>query len=111
MERRTGAGSEIRMRNMGQTHRRGTGAVITAVLALLFFAASPVLLVHHHHAIGENDTHCAVCLFVSGQVAPPHVPCDAAPQLATIGLVETADKLGVPTLPIRLNNERAPPTA
>jgi len=93
------------------THRYGAGAVIAAVLALSFFAASPVLLAHHHHANGEDDAHCAVCLFVSSQVAPAHVPQDASPQLTTIGLARTADEIRVPTLPIRLNNERAPPTA
>ena len=92
------------------THRYGAGAVIAAVLALSFFAASPILLAHHHHAIGEQDTHCAVCLYVSAQVAPAHVPHDAAPQLTAFGLVQTADEIRVPTLPIHLNNERAPPT-
>lgn len=109
--RREGAGSEIRMRQTRRTHLHGAGAVIAAVLALSFFAASPVLLAHHHHAIGEDDAHCAICLFVSAQVAPAQVPYDAAPQLTTIGLVQTADEIRVPTLPIRLNNERAPPTA
>jgi hypothetical protein len=82
-----------------------------AVLALSFFAASPILLAHHHHVIGDQDTHCAVCLFVSAQGAPARVPYDAAPQLTTIGLVQMADEIRVPALPIRLNNERAPPTA
>jgi hypothetical protein len=99
------------MRDTRQIYQRGAGAVITAALALSFFAASPFLLAHHHHAIWEDDAHCAVCLFVSSQVAPAHAPYDAAPQLTTIGFVQTADETCVPTLTIRLKNERAPPTA
>jgi len=99
------------MRHARHTYLHRFGSVIAAILALSFFAASPALLAHHHHAIGENDSHCPICLFVTAQVAPAHVPYDAAPQLTTIGLVLTADEITVPALPIHLNNERAPPTA
>lgn len=99
------------MRHTRHTHRHGVGAVIAAVLTLSFLAASPILLAHHHHPNGVDDAHCAICLFVSSQVAPAHVPHDAAPELSTIGLVQTADERRVPFLPIRLDNERAPPTA
>ncbi|MGD1048220.1 MAG: hypothetical protein ABR899_05655 [Candidatus Krumholzibacteriaceae bacterium] len=99
------------MRHTRHTYLHGFGSLIAAILALSFFAASPVLLAHHHHAIGEDDSHCAICLFVTAQVAPAQVPYDVAPQLTTIGLVLTADEIRVPTLPIRLDNERAPPTA
>jgi hypothetical protein len=92
------------------TRQCKAGTVIAGVLALAVFVASPILFAHHHHPNREQDSHCAICLFVSSQVAPAHAPHDAAPQLTTVGFIQTADERRVPYLPIRLNNERAPPT-